>query len=350
MRVEVIPATGRERREWDDFVVQQTQGSFLQAWSWGDFQEALGLKVRRLKILGEGKMLGVCQIIERTLLVRRLSWYAPRGPVLRSVPTGAERDLASSAFQALVDYIRHMHTLAPQAIFWRIDPAWPQGAVKRGWLRELGLQKSRREIQPRDTLILSLEPDEDTLLRQMHEKTRYNIRLSRRRMVKVVHYTDAKHVDEFWQLAQEVERRGRFYYYPRSYYETLMKVLGQRGQAHLFVARWKKRTVAAIILVGFGNTLTYVHGASAYRYRAVMAPHLLHWEAIRWAKEQGYRYYDFFGIAPANVPRHPWAGITRFKLGFGGRTQHYIGTWDLAFDANWYEATEWLRLLRRLFR
>jgi len=49
----------------------------------------------------------------------------------------------------------------------------------------------------------------------------------------------------------------------------------------------------------------------------MMAPHLLQWAAIKITKQLGYKYYDFWGIAPSDQPNHPWSGISRFKRGLG---------------------------------
>jgi lipid II:glycine glycyltransferase (peptidoglycan interpeptide bridge formation enzyme) len=63
-----------------------------------------------------------------------------------------------------------------------------------------------------------------------------------------------------------------------------------------------------------------------------MGPHLLQWEEIRLVKKQGYRFYDFWGI-----DEKKWPGVTRFKMGFGGETVTYPGTFDLVFDKFWYQ-------------
>jgi len=62
----------------------------------------------------------------------------------------------------------------------------------------------------------------------------------------------------------------------------------------------------------------------------------LQWEAIIAAKKAGCTQYDFWGIAPKNLPRHKWAGITRFKKGFGGQEQNYVGCLDLVYLPFWY--------------
>jgi lipid II:glycine glycyltransferase (peptidoglycan interpeptide bridge formation enzyme) len=85
--------------------------------------------------------------------------------------------------------------------------------------------------------------------------------------------------------------------------------------------------LAAILVNSFGQTATYVHGASDNRYRELMAPHLLQFRAIDAAQKSGLRYYDFWGIHPD--PNHAWAGFTRFKRGFSGNEVEYIGTLEL---------------------
>ncbi len=53
----------------------------------------------------------------------------------------------------------------------------------------------------------------------------------------------------------------------------------------------------------------------------------MHWHAIKWAKDQGFRYYDFEGINPEAakltlegkpLPDALRNSIHRFKIGFGG--------------------------------
>jgi len=71
-----------------------------------------------------------------------------------------------------------------------------------------------------------------------------------------------------------------------------------------------------------------------------MAPFLLHWKAIMEAKEDGYRFYDLYGVNPieSSSPyfKTSWEGITRFKLGWGGRRIDFIGTWEMPSSPRLY--------------
>ena len=52
-------------------------------------------------------------------------------------------------------------------------------------------------------------------------------------------------------------------------------------------------------------------------------------EAIKEAKKRGCKVYDFWGFTdPEKFPKHPWAGPTLFKMGFGGHKEEYVKTQD----------------------
>jgi lipid II:glycine glycyltransferase (peptidoglycan interpeptide bridge formation enzyme) len=198
-------------------------------------------------------------------------------------------------------------------------------------------------------LLLDLKQSEDDLLRQMHSKTRYNIRIAIRHGVTVAEETNTDGLTIFCAMAREIESRGGFHYHKEKYYQKMLEVLGKEQGIALIVARHNGEPLAAGIFIKSGKTFTYAHGASYKKKAHVMAPHLLHWEAIVQAKSLGFQLYDFFGVAPNEDPKHPWAGISRFKRGFGGSEQHYLGAWDTIFDVIGYRSLNAAKALRGVF-
>ena len=98
----------------------------------------------------------------------------------------------------------------------------------------------------------------------------------------------------------------------------------------------------------YGNGAVYLHGGLSYEHRAYMAPYLLHWEAIKDAKKNGFSFYDLWGVAPQNAPAdHTWSGITRFKEGFGGEFLEYVGAYDYVYRPAWYKAFNMARNIMR---
>lgn len=297
-----------DQKAWDEFVKQHAprSGAFLQSWQWGEFQQSLGREVRRVE--------GVGQFIRMNLPFGFFYWYCPRGPLVGSIP------LLSKEGQGEV--LQH-------ATFIRFEPASKPAAPAR----------RVADVQPSHTLLTSLSQSEDALLAAMHPKTRYNIRVAQKKDVAIELSSDA--FDEAWSLFEQTGTRGQFRLHSRAYYENMLKHV-----ATLSVARWQSKVVAANIFVDFAGMRTYLHGASSNASREVMAPYLLHWEMMKDAKQKGLTAYDWWGVAPMDaIGVHPWAGITRFKLGFGGERLEYPGTFDLVLRQGWY----WAYTLARNF-
>lgn len=198
------------------------------------------------------------------------------------------------------------------------------------------------EISPSHTLITDLTKSEPDLLASMHEKTRYNVRLAERKGVTVSIGTDS--IDAVWPLFEQTASRGQFRLHLKSYYEKMLA----SGVVFIATAKVGDQVVAANLMVDFDGTRTYLHGASGETHRNVMAPFLLHWELIKDAKRKGIAAYDWWGVAPEGADEsHPWNGITRFKLGFGGERLDSAGTFDFIARPLEYTIYRIIRSIRR---
>jgi lipid II:glycine glycyltransferase (peptidoglycan interpeptide bridge formation enzyme) len=190
----------------------------------------------------------------------------------------------------------------------------------------------------------------------MHQKTRYNIRLAEKKNVKIV---SEKNYETFIALMKKTGERDGFRLHEEKHYRAIF----DSNFSLQLTAQVDGKDVATAVFVGSGNTFTYLYGASDHEYRALMAPYLLQWEGMKLGKKMGYTKYDFFGIAPPresrNVnresrelyeydPKHQYAGVTRFKLGFGGSVVEAPGTFDLILQPGKYKVYQLLRKLRRL--
>ena len=115
-------------------------------------------------------------------------------------------------------------------------------------------------------------------------------------------------------------------------------------------------------MVDFGQTRTYLFGGSSSEHKNVMAPYLLHFQALRDAQSQGLKFYDFWGIETAGGDS---PGFARFKLGFAPRSSsesaipqlgsafasgqvEYGGAYDLVLRRFWYKAYSLLRMFYNL--
>jgi lipid II:glycine glycyltransferase (peptidoglycan interpeptide bridge formation enzyme) len=196
------------------------------------------------------------------------------------------------------------------------------------------------DVQVSKTIILDLSKTEDKLLKEMHQKTRYNIRLAEKKGVKIREAAEGE-FEKFWELMSQTVNRDGFRLHEKDYYEKMIEVDGVK----LFLGEAENKILCSGIFSFFGDTAVYLHGASSNENRELMAPHILQWELARRAKALGFKYYDFFG-----VDEKKWPGVTRFKRGFGGKEVNYPGTFDVIFDIFKYDGYKVLRFVRRFLK
>ncbi len=301
------------QKDWNTFVLENgpRSGRFLQSWEWGEFQKMLGEKIERLRVEEGGDVKGQTLWVRKQVPMFGEYWSAPKGPV------------------------GMMGTVGSQAMFARIEPE----------KLEIKAKKSI-ELQPAVTSILDLSKSEEELLCAMHHKTRYNIRLAERKGVEIK--IGGLEFDQVWHLFEQTGTRGGFKLHSKKYYEKQLEALkGSDCRMFLAAAFVEGRAVAATIMNDFGDTRTYVHGASDHEHRKLMAPSLLHWQLIQDTKQKGFKWYDWWGVAPADAENHAWAGISRFKRGFGGEDVVSPGTFDVILKPLRYRLYELARKVRR---
>jgi lipid II:glycine glycyltransferase (peptidoglycan interpeptide bridge formation enzyme) len=199
-----------------------------------------------------------------------------------------------------------------------------------------------RSINPSGTSIVDLSKTEDEILAAMHQKTRYNVRVAEKHNVTTTNNQEpiSKKFDDIFHLFEETAKRDGFRLHPRGYYEKQIKMPG----IEVYGAECEGKLLASAIVMFENGIATYLHGASSNEMRNVMAPYALHWAIMKRAKERGMKHYDLWGIS--DDPKSGWAGITRFKRGFGGGDVFAPGTFDLPVRRFWYSVYTLARRMR----
>ncbi|MFA6194811.1 MAG: peptidoglycan bridge formation glycyltransferase FemA/FemB family protein [Patescibacteria group bacterium] len=334
-----------KKEELDAFIegIADARGAeFLQSWQWGELLQAEKAEILRIGARSEGNILAAATIIKNSLPGGYHYWYSPRGIVFKSGLSKEERAKAEDFL------LLELKKLDKRAVFFRIEPKEKIAS------RRFKIEKTL-DLQPKQTLILDLTLNEDDLLKAMHQKTRYNINLATKKGIEIKEGS-SEDFPEFWRLMNLTGERDDFRLHSAEHYRSLLEnratdrnvKSGLSGQANsnfirLFFASYEGRNIAAGMFCFWGDKVTYMHGASDNEFRNVMAPYLLQWSLIKIAKKEGYKYYDFYGI-----DEKKWPGVTRFKLGFGGRIENYSGTHDVIFSPVLYGFYEFIRKIRRL--
>ncbi len=347
--MELVELTETEKDQYNYFVTTLESGSFLQSWEWGGWQKTLGREIRRLKFkLESGEILGVVQLIKMPLSLGMHYWYAPYGPVM---------DL-KFRIEDLKLLIQELHEKFSEAVFFRFEPK--DGSA----IKNLQSATKSSNIQPAKTLVVDLQKSEDQLLSEMHSKTRYNIKLAQKHGVVIKDEFDISignglFAKEAVDLIVGTGKRQGYKGYGKEYYTKLIDTLAvqKRGELklHIYKAVYQNKLLASAIMLDFsaqggsasgGGTRTFLFGGSSDDSKNVMAPYLMHWQAMLDAKNQGLKFYDFWGIETSGGAT---PGFVRFKLGFGGIEKSYGGAYDIVNKNFSYKLYSLVRKLNRLF-
>ena len=316
---------------WDQALLQRPSAHFLQSWAWYQFQLDLHNQAWPLVVVHEGEVINQLLVIRLHLAGNFHILYSPRGSLIN--PTLSLADQAASQ-KLLLQKIQELGR-AHHCILFRIDPEVDHtNKTTFTVYRDCGfVHQPSRQIQPTHSLILDLNMPLAHISSLIKSKTRYNIRVASKSGVEVVAGTP-QDLHDFLALTKLTASRDDFKPHSDQYYQKQFARLGSANIQELYIAKLNQKPIAGILVNFFGNRATYVHGASDYDHRPHMAPYLLQWFAISQAHARGFREYDFGGIHPS--PTHRWAGITRFKQGFGGKATQYIGTFELPISKPLY--------------
>lgn len=327
--MKLIELTESDQPSYNQFVAAHG-GSFLQSWEWGEWQIHLGRTVYRFKIIDENdEIASVIELIKTPVFGRKHYLYAPYGPV----------GVVRLKLEDLSFLKQELQKQFSDALFVRIEPQ-----SKIAGLESVATKSTN--IQPAITMIVDVNKSDEELLAAMHPKTRYNIKVAQQHGVNIVKDNNQQAIE----LILQTQIRQHFRGHGKQYYTNLLNFFTQHQgdlKVYVYQALYQGMPVTAAVMFDFGKTRVYLYGGSSEENKNVMAPYLLHWQAMQDARVAGLKYYDLGG---SEVSGGGERGFTRFKRGFGGRVVEYAGAYDLVFNKTWYNVYRIGRVINRLMK
>lgn len=335
-----------DKGEWENFLINCSDKTFLSSWAWGEFQEGSGNKIKRLGVVDNLGLRAACLAVK--IKARRGTYILiQHGPnIIENNPQEIEKILKELFFEL------KKWAISENASFIRCAPLMERNGQNLGIFNNLGFRQAPMHANAYEaTWKLDIRLSEDELLKGMRKTTRYLIRQAQKNPdITIEKSAQDKEIEIYGGLNDELARRQKFVAFKKDYIQREFDTFAKDSQALWFIGRYKGEPAAASLVIFWSGIGFYHQAASRIRFAKYSIPYLLQWEAIREAKARGCKMYDFWGYTdPKAYPKHPWAGPTLFKMGFGGQAYEYVKTQDLPLSWKYWPVYifESLRKIKR---
>lgn len=160
------------------------------------------------------------------------------------------------------------------------------------------------------TGLIDLEISEDELFKNMVNSKRRNMIRKAVKSGIIIKYHGKEGLPIYYNLMQDMKRKAGLKEKPFEYYEEIVNYYMPK-KAMITIAYLENKPLSGIIILGNKNVMHYWQGASANDIPNLGQGEMLQWDAIKWAKKSGAKYYDLCVIEPERLPL-----IAQFKTGF----------------------------------
>ena len=330
-------ATELEIAGWDELVRSNADGGHIyQSKEWSEVKESNGWEPIYCVYEAVGCVVAFV-LQKKPVSILGNIYYCSKGPgFFKDFSSDVESTAHFKEF--LIDLKSFIRKQDSKAILVKLEPELDMDDKLD--FKSIGLIKASADLQFKATIFVDISKPEEEILANFKQKTRYNIRLAERKGVKVEHREmNDEAVDLMYDLMQATQKRGGFFLRSKEYFGNYWKQLYKDGMAQFLVATHEGDTIGAVYATIFGTKAYYKDGGSFEIKRNLMAPYLLQWETIKWAKNKGATSYDLVAVPPKSElenEKHSQYGLYLFKRGFNEEVMEFKGCWDLPINEQKY--------------
>lgn len=311
---------------YNQFVRNHKGASLMQDLAWGEVKN--NWKQEAVYIEENGKIIAAMMIlIEKLPKINSYMMYAPRGPVCDIYDIELVKKLLVEVDKLAKDN---------KAFVLKIDPQIVYDEKLEKMYKDAGFKVSGKNcdndslIQPLRNVVLNIDgKTEEELLKSFAEKTRYNIRLSNKKGIKVRYSRDIEDLKVFYEIYKITTVRDKIGCRSFEYFEKMLNVYDEK-HLRIYIAEHEGDKLSGAIALNFGGELFYLYGASSNEKRNLMPNYAMQWEMIKWGLETNCQTYNFGGLLTLDNDN----GLYKFKTGFCGvkGIEEYIGEIDKVYN------------------
>ena len=313
----IRPAQESDSHEWNKLVETSSECWVSHLFEWKDVVKFSGLSPKSLVAEERGRIVGVFPLFFYKLGFFRwldsvgIGWGGPctignmKGKQIHERLMQSAKEMADDL---CVDFV--VLRLFPPFL-----KNWNSTREKHHWLLLHGYRYS-----PSYCFMLPLDKSLGLISKNLRKDARRSIKKAEKKNLEVKEIQTVDEVKTYHEIHLETCLRTDMPSNPLAYYETLWKYFGDKGILKAFLARSKEEVVAGIMFFAYKGLAYTWDSCSMTDWLHARPNHFLRWEAIKWAKHNGFKMFGIGGVRPYMMGKKDTKpkGIFEFKKSFGG--------------------------------
>ncbi|MDD2907346.1 MAG: peptidoglycan bridge formation glycyltransferase FemA/FemB family protein [Candidatus Gracilibacteria bacterium] len=317
------------KKVWNNFVLNNEFEfySFLSSWEWIEFQELSGKKVFKFGIYDkQNNLIGLLPLI-KNVAKRGTYLFAPHTPLII-------KDI--DFFEVLNNILPKLKSFSKQekVDFIRFNSPIKNTILNKKLFEKLGFINAPMHEHAEDTHLLDLKPEIETIFSNIKKDDRYYINRAIKEGVEIVIGNTKKQKELLITMHIEHSKKIGYHAFSYEFIENLYKVFGKNITT--ISANYNGKCESILMTIKFGKTCVYYIASSDIMNSKFSPNYLCQWEAIKNAKESRCEIYNFWGVSPDDNPKHPIAGVSRFKRKFAGFDYSLLHAQDLPITKKYW--------------
>lgn len=293
-------------QDWDAYLGAHPLGHHEQSSRFAEMRARNGYESVRLGVVErDGRLCAGLQLLYRSLPAAGRLGLVTQGPLLSERRPDAARVLLDALEAVALRY----RLSRIRVINYNANQIWSPLLAARGFAA------AGYAWAAEHSLLVRCDQSDEAILGRMKSKCRYNLRLAQRKGV-TVQVGEEADIDTFYKLLCQTAARQGFPTFPSDYLRYVWRLFAAENKARLFIASADGEPLAGVFATVCGERVFYGWGGLSPRRRKLMANYVTHWEAIRWARSIGKKYYDLAGGGADD-------GVDQFKRRWGGEPSRY---------------------------
>lgn len=279
---------------WDELVDRVPGTDVTQLSVWAHLRGRVGFTPLYLLAYRTGELVGGAQILTRRFPVLGSVGYLPYGPLVAPEIPGTD-----DVRRALADALAALSRRRLRILF--IQPPEGDQDTSNNLLRR-GFRPSMAGIAPQGSIRIDLTDDLAEIRSRFGKRLKSWTNRWESRGVTVRPGTE-QDIPLLCELMASSAQHQGYTPLPLDYVTALYRELAATGHVVMFVGEVDGVPVAVDLMSGCGEMVRgrlsgFDRSGDAMR---LSVPAAIRWELIKWAKAQGYRWFDFGGLRPETL-------------------------------------------------